>query len=78
MHSITPLPSLPITHRKVVGDFRDLRGRADPRMRHCRLVGPRWMNEALSLIKTYDPLRYRRLARDLKCVWVLPVHNPTA
>lgn len=33
---------------------------------------------ALVLIKTHDPLRYHRLTRDLKRIWVTPLHGPRA
>ena len=36
------------------------------------------LRAALGLIKAYDPVRYRRLTRDLKRVWALAVyHLPT-
>jgi hypothetical protein len=34
------------------------------------------LREALQLIKTHDPLRYARLARDLKRVWVFSIPTP--
>lgn len=36
------------------------------------------LRAALVLIKTYDPLRYLRLTRDLKRIWVTPLHGPSA
>ncbi len=36
------------------------------------------LRAALVLIKTYDPLRYRRLTRDLKRIWATPLHGPHA
>ena len=33
------------------------------------------LREALALIKTYDPLRYRRLTSDLKRIWATPVYT---
>lgn len=36
------------------------------------------LRAALVLIKTYDPLRYRRLTRELKRIWVTPLHGPRA
>lgn len=37
----------------------------------------RRLEEALCLIKTHDPLRYRRITRDLKRVWALWIPHPT-
>jgi hypothetical protein len=36
------------------------------------------LRAALVLVKTYDPLRYRRLTRDLKRIWATPLHGPRA
>ena len=36
------------------------------------------LRAALSLIKSYDPLRYHRLTRDLKRIWATPLHGPRA
>ena len=36
------------------------------------------LRAALVLIKTYDPLRYHRLTRDLKRIWATPLHGPRA
>jgi hypothetical protein len=36
------------------------------------------LRAALVLIKTYDPLRYNRLTRDLKRIWATPLHGPRA
>jgi hypothetical protein len=34
------------------------------------------LREALQLIKTHDPLRYTRLTRDLKRIWVFSISTP--
>lgn len=36
------------------------------------------LRAALVLIKTYDPLRYHRLTRDLKRIWATSLHGPRA
>jgi len=36
------------------------------------------LRAALVLVRTYDPLRYRRLTCYLKRIWVTPVHGPRA
>jgi hypothetical protein len=36
----------------------------------------RRLREALQLIKTYDPLRYAHLTRDLKRIWVFSISTP--
>jgi hypothetical protein len=42
---------------------------------HANRILPR-LSEALQLIKTFDPLRYARLTRDLKRVWVFSIPTP--